>query len=338
MPRLVEIIRRQQSGDLLSTCEMEVDSFEQLRAATPTSSSDIIQVEAGQMRGRLKHATLAGLSIGAGTFSRGLISRGVYSNRRVTIGLLFESRARRTDMGRLWNIRVWAPGTEHQSRYVGGASFGALSVSTEDLASFYGPESRCSDPSFWRENSTFSADPVGGRASAEALRCMMANFENRSRIVTPKHAEFWKRAILEAAMPAVADTQLETRASSPLKLVRKAQEFIDASGSTPVHLSELVNSLRISRSTLARAFDEVLGVSPIAYLRHRRLCEARIHLRERAGPVATIADVAFEQGFSDFGRFSRYYRALFGEYPSATLAQVRERKLTSGNSSKPKLS
>lgn len=335
MPRLVEIVRRQQqSGELLSTREMKVDSFEQLRAATPTSTSEIIQVEPGKMQGRLKHATIAGLSLGFGAFSRGLISRGVYSDERITIGFLLEARRGRQDVGRLGNIRVWTPGTEHQRRHTGGAAFGAISVSTEDLSNFFGQESCFADPFFWRENNSFSTDPVAGSASAEALRSIMSSFESRAGILCPKHAEFWKRAILEAATTAVANTgPSEIHVSSPLRLVRRAQEFIEVSGAVPVHLSDLVNSLRVSRSSLHRAFDEVLGVSPVAYLRHRRLCEARIQLRERANSAATVADVAFEQGFSDFGRFSRYYRSLFGEHPSETMSSASESRM--GSNSKP---
>jgi transcriptional regulator GlxA family with amidase domain len=32
--------------------------------------------------------------------------------------------------------------------------------------------------------------------------------------------------------------------------------------------------------------------------------------------AATVAQVAIEQGFIELGRFSRYYRAMFGEAPS----------------------
>lgn len=35
----------------------------------------------------------------------------------------------------------------------------------------------------------------------------------------------------------------------------------------------------------------------------------------------TVAKVALQQGFVELGRFSHYYHALFGEYPSETLEQ-----------------
>lgn len=326
MARAVETVGQRLSDDSFSMREMRLDSFEQLRAATPTSNSDIIQVDAGRMQGRLKHATVAGLSLGFGTFSRGLISRGVYSNERVTIGFLFEGRPGCGDVGRLENIRVWAAGTEHERRHYGGASFGAISVSTEDLSSFFGLESCFADPSFWRNRNSFRADPLTGSAGAKALRSIMSSFESRAPALSQKHAEFWKHAILEAATAAIANTDTsEVFVSSPVRLVRRAQEIVERSGTNPVHISQLATVLRVHRRSLHRAFDEVLGISPTRYLRHRRLCEARILLRARTDPDVTVADVAFLQGFSDFGRFSRYYRSLFGENPSDTLRTARLR-------------
>jgi AraC family ethanolamine operon transcriptional activator len=152
----------------------------------------------------------------------------------------------------------------------------------------------------------------------------MTSFESRAPRITRDHAEFWKRAILEAATAAIANNNSsDVFVASPVRLVRKAQEFVERSGHTLVHISELTTALRVPRRSLQRAFDEVLGISPMRYLRHRRLCEARITLRERTDSNLTVADVAFRQGFSDFGRFSGYYRSLFGENPSDTLRSVR---------------
>lgn len=320
MPRLVEIFNQQLSDDVLATRVMDIASFEQLRAATPTSNSEIIQVDAGVMQGRLKHATVAGLSLGFGTFSRALISRGVYSKERITIGFLFAGSNRQPGTERFNTVRTWGPGTEHERRHRTAASFGAISVTPEDVSSFFGPDSRLSDPAAWRRTGTFRIDPETGGAAAESLRNIMASFESRTQAITTAHAEYWKRAILEAATAAIANSEsLGTFVPSAARLVRRAQEFIDASGSTPVHISQLTTALRVSRRSLERAFDEVLAISPGRYLRNKRLCEARILLRERAGRPTTVADVAFMLGFSDFGRFSGYYRSLFGENPSDTL-------------------
>lgn len=324
MPRLVEIISQPLSNDEFSTRIMRVDSFDQLRAATPTSNSEIIQVDAGRMQGRLKHATVAGLSLGFGSFSRGLISRGIYSDERITIGFLLGDSQSRLGLQRLDTIRTWPPGAEHGRRHRGGASFGAISVAPKDISIFFGPDNRLSDPSSWRRPGSFRTDPKVGSDAAESLRSIMTSFENRASRITRDHAEFWKRAILEAATAAIANSNSsDVFVASPVRLVRKAQEFVERSGHTLVHISELTTALRVPRRSLQRAFDEVLGISPIRYLRHRRICEARILLRERTNPDLTVADIAFRQGFSDLGRFSGYYRALFGENPSETVRLAR---------------
>lgn len=314
----------QGSEHLVISHETIIDGFEQLRTATPTTKSEIIQLEAGRMKGRLKHAIVAGLSLGFGTFSRGILSRGVFSDERVTLGFVFD-RGSQSHSHSIDTMRVSLPGVERERRYdVGVTSFGGISVSVEDFTGFYGPNSRFGEPSFWTENNSFRADHETGAAAAHALRTIMSSFDRGTIRLSQAEVMFWKRAILETATSVMMIPEpSDTFVPSPKRLVRKVQEYIDRSGSSPVHMSELLSALCVSRRTLHRAFDEVLGIPPMTYLRHRRLCEARILLNEGAGQDITIADVAFKKGFSDFGRFSGYYRALFGESPSETLKSAR---------------
>jgi AraC family ethanolamine operon transcriptional activator len=318
MPGIVGIMRRQDDGRV-SCSEFAIHGVEQLRAATPTSSSEIIQIQPGRMRGRLRHASIAGLSVGFGTFSHGVISRGVYSDERVTMGFLTEMRGRAARRG-LGGIHIWSPGVEHQSRYFAGVSFGAISVPAEDMARYFGPNSRFGEPTAWLTKNSFRSVSEASCVSTQALRSIMSGFERYGRRFALPEAEYWKRAIIESACYALADAEpSDLFVASPERLVRKAQDYLDSSSDAPIHISELLSILRVSRRTLYRAFDEVLGVPPMTYLRHRRLCDARLRLTREAAAGITVAEVAFQQGFSDFGRFSGYYRQLFGENPSDTL-------------------
>ncbi|MGX9389453.1 helix-turn-helix domain-containing protein [Nitrobacteraceae bacterium UC4446_H13] len=312
----------QDSGHLVTSHEVIINGFEQLRAATPSTKSEIIQLEAGRMQGRLKHAIVSELSLGFGTFSRGILSRGVFSDERVTIGFVFD---RESQSRSIETMRISLPGVERERRYaIGVTSFGGISVSVEDFIGFFGPNSRFGELSIWKKNNSFRADHETGAAAAETLHTIMSSFDRGTIRLSQAEAMFWKRAILEAATSVMMIPEpFDTFVSSPKRLVRKAQEYIDGSGSSPVHMSELLSTLRVSRRTLHRVFDEVLGIPPMTYLRYRRLCEARILLKEGAGQDITIADVAFKKGFSDFGRFSGYYRSLFGENPSDTLRSAR---------------
>lgn len=68
------------------------------------------------------------------------------------------------------------------------------------------------------------------------------------------------------------------------------------------------------------AFHETLGIGPVAFVRYRRLCSIHSTLRRSNAEQTTVADVALQHGFLNLGRFSGYYRSLFGEYPAQTLA------------------
>ncbi|WP_035693671.1 helix-turn-helix transcriptional regulator [Bradyrhizobium liaoningense] len=320
MPGVVGIIGRNDDLSTIGCTEIAINGFEQLQAATPTSSSEIIQIQPGRMQGRLKHASVAGLSLGFGAFSHGVISRGVYSDDRVTIGFLTETGRQRVRQRGIGIIRIWSPGVEHQSRYAAGVSFGAISASTGDMARFFGPDSRFSEPTAWLRKSAFHTSPETGDASAGVLRRIMAGFDRHARRLGPSEAEYWKRAIIESACYAIANSeQSDVFVSSPQRLVRRTQEYLDGAGNAPVHISELLSHLRVSRRALHRAFDEILGIPPMRYLRQKRLCEARLLLQLEVATDVTVAEVAFRQGFADFSRFSAYYRALFGENPSETL-------------------
>ncbi|WP_425511481.1 helix-turn-helix domain-containing protein [Pararobbsia alpina] len=63
------------------------------------------------------------------------------------------------------------------------------------------------------------------------------------------------------------------------------------------------------------------GVSPLAYLRMRRLNSARRALNAAHGTDTTVAHIAMRWGFFHFARFSQDYFHQFGEFPSTTLGR-----------------
>ncbi len=94
-------------------------------------------------------------------------------------------------------------------------------------------------------------------------------------------------------------------------------------------LSELARAAGTSERTLQEQFRQVLGMSPLGYLRRLRLIAARQEILQANS--ASIADIAMRFGYSHFGRFATDYRRCFGETPSATYrlacAHRHERKM-----------
>ena len=80
-----------------------------------------------------------------------------------------------------------------------------------------------------------------------------------------------------------------------------------------------------SRRKLNYCFQDVLGTTPVKYLRSLRLNGARRALRQ-AAPGVTIQDIASHWGFWHLSQFAQDYKKLFGELPSATLKNFENRK------------
>jgi AraC family ethanolamine operon transcriptional activator len=105
--------------------------------------------------------------------------------------------------------------------------------------------------------------------------------------------------------------------------VRRARDYIEAHLKQPIPLSQVAVDAGVSIRTLELAFREVLGVTPLEYILTRRLNRVRQHLLDKGRVMGTLADLAVEYGLFHLGRFSREYKALFGELPSETLVRSR---------------
>nr|WP_319387434.1 helix-turn-helix domain-containing protein [uncultured Roseibium sp.] len=73
-----------------------------------------------------------------------------------------------------------------------------------------------------------------------------------------------------------------------------------------------------SRRSIEKAFSELIDMGPVMYARVLRLNRARRKFRDPAFSGQTIGDIAAEEGFWEWSRFTSYYRKQFGELPSET--------------------
>lgn len=104
------------------------------------------------------------------------------------------------------------------------------------------------------------------------------------------------------------------------RITQAAREFIESHADDPLTIMTLCTALGVSRATLQRAFLQMYGVSPLTYLRIRRLNGTRRALRAARGTDATVSAIAMHWGFFHLSRFAQDYFQQFGERPSATLA------------------
>jgi AraC family transcriptional regulator, ethanolamine operon transcriptional activator len=116
------------------------------------------------------------------------------------------------------------------------------------------------------------------------------------------------------------------RLRSRRQLVREAEELMDSQLDGTLTVPSLCEKLCVSERGLHYAFQEMLGQSPMAYYRRKRLNVARQRLK-RSNPLeTTVAETGRGLGFTHGGQFAADYRRLFGEPPSGTLADARRHR------------
>jgi AraC-like DNA-binding protein len=308
-----------------------IDRFEELSGAVQGTQIEVLQLQRGRLSGRLTHMLVGGMPFSTGVFSLGVRTRGVLSKDRVTIGTL----TGRTDRATQWShelhpadIVVIPPGDEHDGRFHGGASYAVISLDQVDIASSFGTEPRLRELGA-APKAHFRADTDNGTFVIRRLREMVARLEGTKPTWDSHAAAFWKRSIIEMMTGAILlgdPSDGDGPLVSARRIVDKVEDYIEATGLRPVHISEICSEVHVSRRTLHRAFYDAIGVGPVAFLRCRRLCCVHSVLRSSDPATTTIAEVAMNHGFVDLGRFSGYYHSLFDEYPSETLAKPNEQR------------
>ncbi len=136
----------------------------------------------------------------------------------------------------------------------------------------------------------------GGRTALERLTEMMFLELLRREIAR-------REASRSGFMAAVADPA-----------VSRCLAAIHAAPAKDWSVDELAGVAGTSRSVLIGRFNDLLGASPIGYVRDWRLHLASLRLSQSS---ETIAGIAFEAGYSSEAAFNRAFKRSYGEPPAA---------------------
>lgn len=160
--------------------------------------------------------------------------------------------------------------------------------------------------------------PQANRPEAAIRRYVMDLFQSARR----------DPAILSnpAVVASVSDFLLDqlARASTPARdsgthahwaLVQRCVTLVGDIPEDAPTVTHLCLQLGVSRRTLQNAFQRVLDMSPLSYVKAVRLKQARQALKQ----ARSVTEAATSCGFWHFGHFSSDYQTLFGELPSDTL-------------------
>lgn len=100
--------------------------------------------------------------------------------------------------------------------------------------------------------------------------------------------------------------------------VQIAESFMERNLTEEITADDIVNAVGIPARTLYYAYKKQYNVSPMTWLRIRRLRQARIDLLDAENRDISVTEIALRYRQSNLGRFSRAYLNEFGEHPSCT--------------------
>jgi len=98
-------------------------------------------------------------------------------------------------------------------------------------------------------------------------------------------------------------------------LLKQVIHYLSTQYAHPVSIEQMAETLGYNRAYLSRIFKAQTGVTPVTFLLKLRIDKARQLLRER--PDLTIEQIAASVGLQDALYFSKQFRRLHGQSPSA---------------------
>ncbi len=94
----------------------------------------------------------------------------------------------------------------------------------------------------------------------------------------------------------------------------RARDAMDSAYAEPLDVRTLARIAHVSEAHFIRTFRATFGETPNRYLQRRRVERAMFLLR---ATDRSVTDICMDVGFSSLGTFSRVFRDVVGEPPSA---------------------
>lgn len=90
-----------------------------------------------------------------------------------------------------------------------------------------------------------------------------------------------------------------------------AIDYISRHFSELISVGDIAKEANVSVNTLERHFQQILNISPLAYIKKKRLANATKLLSEGY----TVAEASEQSGFSDYSNFISFFKKTYGTTP-----------------------
>lgn len=287
--------------------------------------TEYMQLSGGPLRGSLASGVCDTLRIGNPAFNQSMICRGNSPPDCVALLLPEANHAVSIFQGRDFSYgqaAIMCPGSEATFRMPARFGFTTVSIPLSRLRGLV--ESTSERPLDPLTDSTRIL-PLGSAAVAQlillmrqALVCMQAETAVRPGSIVFQEIEQHIVSAMALALTVDSD-KTSGKISRRVQVFMRAHDYIEANLAGPLGLEILALQANVSLRTLRYSFAQVAGISPLRFIKTRRLIAARRLLLAAHPGETRVTDIALRCGFSHMSYFARDYRALFGQMPSQTL-------------------
>jgi AraC-like DNA-binding protein len=290
-----------------------VKSIDDLADAVHGAGLRAVQLSRPRVAGSLVFAESDGITYSSGFIDGRVQLIGSLSESDVTFGIGLNM----APGSRQWQ---YMPGDEHDALQFPGALYAAITLSEERAEEMGASFDRVLEA---RKLGGSSVYP--GTVSPSDLRELQSGFKllHKTGADSMHVGDLLRRVLIEqiGRAPVVMHSGLDYRSRS--KIVRRCREYIDENLHESLSMEMLAEAAGTSTRTLFRSFTEVLGETPLYYVRQLRLHRIRHDLLTSIDDERTVTAIANRWGVTELGRFAGWYSEMFGEMPSKTISHAR---------------
>ena len=171
-----------------------------------------------------------------------------------------------------------------------------------------------------------------GRATIQRLRALLARMHLAFSQGSPSPSLAAAEEEIEEVITRLLDLDAREDVARPSRgrpmlqrdrIISRCLELFAAHRAEHLSVEDLAIAIGVTDRTLRSVFDEYFCVGPMHLLRAHRLHVVRQRLLDADHRCSSIFEAAADCGIGDGTHYSRQYKALFGESPSATLQRAR---------------
>ncbi len=302
---------------------VDISHVEDLSDAVHGAGMDAFQMTNDRLSGSLIFSEQNGVTYNGGLINGRVNLRGPLSPDTLTLGVALRFP------GPCWHwltevktgdVGIFHGGDEHDSLYSSGSLYVTATISAEQL------EYEAARDDLVLDRTALGGTGIHSRSMApDVIAALAVEF---ARIHTghqhnPQIGSMLLDAFINHLGRPPYDHQRRLNTHLHARIAARARAYILEHLAEPISIDAVAAAACTSSRTLYRALADIFDDTPQTYVRRIRLHRIRQGLASDQEKACTITVLANQWGISELGRLSGWYREMFGELPSETLAMAR---------------